>query len=139
MDEINALLNTESEQEVIEDDFEPPAAVVKNFSEKGDIWLLGKHKLICCDSTTTDVDKLMDGAIADLIITDPPYNVNYQGKTDEKLKIQNDNMSNDNFYHFLFDAFNNYNKIMKIGCPACMVGKKEKLINGMEQEIKILF
>lgn len=82
----------------------------------GDIWLLGKHRLMCGDSCLSeDVKTLMGGKRADLIITDPPYNVDYQGSTDEQMKIANDNMSADNFDKFLFKAFKNMFALAKSG------------------------
>lgn len=72
----------------------------------GDVWILGAHRLMCGSATVqTDMDKLMNGDKADCIITDPPYNVNYEGKTKEKLKIENDKMSDGTFYQFLLDAY----------------------------------
>jgi len=74
----------------------------------GDIWLLGRHRLMCGDSTNEeDVQKLMDGQLADMIFTDPPYNVNYQGSTKDKLTIENDNMDSELFYQFLNAAYRN--------------------------------
>lgn len=101
--------------ELIEDDFdeEPPE---EPLSKRGDIWLLGRHRLMCGDSTSQeDVATLMDGNKADMLITDPPYNVSYTGKTKDSLKIQNDTMSNDNFKQFLVDAFAAADEVMKPG------------------------
>lgn len=79
-------------------------------SKSGDVWLLGNHRLICGDSTKEETYAvLMDGKKANLVVTDPPYNVNYEGSAG---KIQNDNMENDKFYQFLFDAFQNMEKAM---------------------------
>jgi site-specific DNA-methyltransferase (adenine-specific) len=91
--------------EIIEDDV--PEVDEKNIITKlGDIWQLGRHRLMCGDSTIlTDVEKLTDGVLVDMLLTDPPYNVNYEGGTKDNLKIKNDNMENDAFYSFLFDAF----------------------------------
>lgn len=96
---------------VVEDEApEPPEEPV---SKLGDIYLLGGHRIMCGDSTNLDdVAKLMDGNLADLLVTDPPYNVDYEGKTG---KIQNDKMSNDNFRQFLIDAFTSANNNMKAG------------------------
>lgn len=96
----------ELEPEIIEDEIpEPPA---EPESKLGDVYQLGEHRLMCGDSTVvTDVEKLMDGAQADLLITDPPYNVDYESKSDKSLKIKNDNMKDDEFYKFLYDAFVN--------------------------------
>ena len=101
--------------EVIEDDFdeEPPENPI---SKRGDIWLLGRHRLMCGDSTSEDdVATLMDGDKADLYLTDPPYNLSYTGKTKDALKIQNDTMANDDFRQFLVDAFTVANGVMKPG------------------------
>ena len=96
---------------VVEDEApEPPEEPV---SKLGDIYLLGGHRIMCGDSTNLDdVAKLMDGNLADLLVTDPPYNVDYEGKAG---KIQNDKMSNDNFRQFLIDAFTSANNNMKAG------------------------
>ncbi len=87
-------------------------------SKKGDIWLLGKHRLLCGDSTVKeDVNKLMNGQKANMIFTDPPYNVAYEGATEDKLTIQNDDMSSEEFYNFLSKVFSNYFEIMEEGAP----------------------
>lgn len=89
---------------VKEDDFDVDAELQKPATTKqGDVWLLGRHRLVCGDSTTPETyDLLMDGKKANLIVTDPPYNVNYEGTAG---KIKNDNLSDDAFYIFLFAAF----------------------------------
>lgn len=85
-------------------------------AKQGDIYILGNHRLMCGDSTSiTDVERLMDGAKADMLLTDPPYNVNYTGKTKDALKIQNDSMDNDSFRQFLRDAFTTADLVMKPG------------------------
>ena len=72
------------------------------FSQPGDIWLLGNNRLMCGDCRSkTDVSALMNGQYADLLVTDPPYNVAYQGATEDELTIQNDSMENDLFATFL--------------------------------------
>ena len=79
-------------------------------SKAGDLWLLGNHRLYCGDSTVEETYKIMlDGKLANLVVTDPPYNVNYEGSAG---KIKNDNMGNDAFYQFLFDSFSNMEKVM---------------------------
>ena len=71
---------------------------------------------MCGDSTSvTDVEKLMNGNKADMLLTDPPYNVDYEGKTKDKLKIKNDSMDNDSFRQFLRDAFTSADMVMKEG------------------------
>lgn len=80
--------------------------VKKGTVKSGDIWKLGDHKLMCGDSLNLDyVRELMNDCFADMVFTDPPYNVDYVGKTKEALKIQNDKMENSEFYKFLLKAF----------------------------------
>lgn len=87
-----------------EDDFDMDAELEKPpVTKSGDLWLLGNHRLLCGDSTKDEsYTFLMKGKKANLVVTDPPYNVNYQGTAG---KIKNDNMENDKFYQFLLDAF----------------------------------
>ena len=97
---------------VVDDEYEvelPEDPKTKN----GNIYKLGNHYLMCGDSTNSDdVKKIMNNHLADLIVTDPPYNVNYEGKTDDNLKIMNDNMEDNQFYSFLESAFINlYNSV----------------------------
>lgn len=102
-------------EEAVEDEFEVELPAEPK-SKLGDIYQLGDNRLMCGDSTVLeDVEKLMGGAQADMLLTDPPYNVNYEGKTKDKLKIKNDKMGNDNFRQFLIDAFSNADMVMKPG------------------------
>ena len=102
-------------EETVEDEFEVVLPAEPK-SKLGDIYQLGDNRLMCGDSTVLeDVEKLMGGAQADMLLTDPPYNVNYEGKTKDKLKIKNDKMGNDNFRQFLIDAFSNADMVMKPG------------------------
>lgn len=95
--------------EASEDEFDHDEAVAnikEPRTQEGDIWILGQHRLICGDSTDEDVIKrLMKSKQADLLLTDPPYNVAYQGGTKDKLTIDNDDMSDEDFAHFLTSAF----------------------------------
>lgn len=101
-------------EEAVEDEFEIELPAEPK-SKLGDIYQLGNNRLMCGDSTVLeDVEKLM-GEQADMLLTDPPYNVNYEGKTKDKLKIKNDQMGNDNFRQFLTDAFSNADMVMKPG------------------------
>lgn len=104
--EIDAFFKDTLYDKIKEDDFNVSAELEKPvFSKCGDIWTLGRHRLVCGDSTKTDTfDLLMCGKKANLVITDPPYNVNYEGSAG---KIKNDNMADDKFYNFLLDAFIN--------------------------------
>lgn len=98
------LDDEEDEREIVED--EVPEDITEPIAATGDVWLLGRHRLVCGDSTDYDViDTLMDGEEADMLLTDPPYNVDYEGKTKDALKIQNDSMADDDFRQFLRDAF----------------------------------
>lgn len=94
-----------------DDEFDVDAELEKpTFSKSGDIWLLGRHRLICGDSTKTETyERLMKEQKANLVLTDPPYNVDYEGSAG---KIKNDNMEDEKFYGFLFDAFSNMEKVM---------------------------
>ncbi len=104
--ELNALFKDSLKEDIKEDDFDVDAELKKPaVTKQGDVWLLGPHRLICGDSTKADAfTALMDGKLANLVVTDPPYNVNYEGAAG---KIKNDNMKNEAFYDFLFAAFKN--------------------------------
>lgn len=102
-----------------EDDFDVEETLNKidePVTKLGDIWTLGEHRLMCGDSTSSeDVSKLMEDKKVDMILTDPPYNVDYEGKTEDALKIENDNMDDDQFYKFLEQAFKNMFDFAKEG------------------------
>ena len=94
-----------------DDDFDVDEELKKpTFSKAGDVWKLGRHRLVCGDSTKPETyEVLMEGRKANLVLTDPPYNVNYEGSAG---KIKNDNMASEKFFDFLFDAFSNMEKVM---------------------------
>ena len=93
-------------QAIVEDDAPEVDNQAEPITKLGDIWQLGRHRLMCGDSTNAEtVALLMGGQKADLLLTDPPYNVAYEGKTKDALKIKNDNLSSDAFFEFLVDAF----------------------------------
>ncbi|MCP1638597.1 DNA modification methylase [Streptococcus gallinaceus] len=96
----------DSDKDIEDDDFDVEAELNKpQVSKQGDLWLLGKHRLYCGDSTQSEsYDKLMNGVKANLVVTDPPYNVNYEGSAG---KIKNDNMEGSAFHDFLLAAFSN--------------------------------
>ena len=104
-DEIADLFSGDSEKDVKDDDFDLSAALEKAaFVERGDIWTVGRHRLMCGDATSAeDVAALMDGKKANLIVTDPPYGVSF--KSSGGLTIQNDSMKGDEFYTFLYNSF----------------------------------
>lgn len=104
--ELDDLFKDSVKDKIHDDDFDVDAELQKPaMSKPGDVWLLGRHRLVCGDSTNADsFEALMDGKLANLVVTDPPYNVNYEGTAG---KIKNDNMGNEAFYDFLLAAFKN--------------------------------
>ena len=106
-DEIADLFDANGKSEAEDDDFDLSAALEKaSFVQRGDIWTVGRHRLMCGDATSAeDVAALMDGKKANLIVTDPPYNVAFESS--DGLSIKNDKMANDKFYEFLLSAFQN--------------------------------
>ncbi len=103
-DELAELLAEKTEG--LTDEDEAPAVQPFAISEPGDLWILGKHRLLCGDSTSIEaVERLMAGQKADLVFTDPPYNVDYEGYTEERLTIQGDFMDATRFSEFLRDTF----------------------------------
>lgn len=114
-DELNGML-IEAVEEGLTDEDEVPEAPKVPVTVKGDIWQLGNHRVMCGDSTSIDeAEKLMDGQLADLLLTDPPYNVAYTGKTKDALTIQNDEKTDTEFRQFLTDAFTAADAVMKAG------------------------
>lgn len=112
---------TEEELPEINEEVEPRV-------KTGEVWQLGNHRLICGDTTKKDMlEILMSGQVADMVFTDPPYNVAYEGKTDKKLKIQNDKMQSEDFSVFLQSAFENVSAFMKNGAAiyVCYAHKEE--------------
>lgn len=107
--ELNKLMGNIND--VKDDDFDVDGELSKPaITKPGDLWLLGRHRLVCGDSTKAETyELLMDGKLANLTVTDPPYNVNYEGAAG---KIKNDNMSGEQFYKFLLDAFTLIEKSM---------------------------
>jgi len=102
------------EFEIIEDD--APEVRKETFTQTGDIWLLEPHRIMCGDSIEPkDIVALMEGKKAKLMVTDPPYNVAYEGKTKDKLTIQNDSMDNNSFYQFLYHFYCNSYRILEDG------------------------
>ena len=104
-DELSDLFFDGSEKDVQDDDFDLSAALEKaSFVERGDVWTVGRHRLVCGDATDEDdVALLMNGKRANLLLTDPPYGVSF--KSASGLTIQNDSMKDEEFYQFLLSAF----------------------------------
>ena len=113
-DQLNDMLF--EEKQGLTDEDEVPEAPEEPISKLGDIWKLGKHKLICGDSTKLETyEKLCGETKVDLYLTDPPYNVSYEGKTKDKLTIQNDKQTDDEFIQFLSQAFVSADSVLKMG------------------------
>lgn len=104
-DELNALLNPIEETEGLTDEDAVPDVPDEPVTKLGDIYQLGNHRLMCGDSTSIDaVERLMDGERPDMVFTDPPYNIDYQGVKDKRDKIKNDKMSDEAFKDFLMQS-----------------------------------
>ena len=118
-----------SDDEAVDDDYDVTAALEQaSFVNKGDRWIVGRHVLYCGDATNEeDVDKLMDGKKANLILTDPPYGVNF--KSTNGLTIKNDKMKEDEFYDFLLTSFNNMVKHSEAGASAYIFHADTESVN----------
>jgi DNA modification methylase len=120
--EIEDLFSRVHDKEIQDDGFDADKAleeIEEPVSRQGDIWLLGKHRLICGDSTKTETfEKLMDGKKANLCVTDPPYNVNYTSGSKNERLIKGDHMEDKNFYEFLLAAFRNIYNFLDDGAAA---------------------
>lgn len=113
--ELNSLLEPEVVDGLTDED-EVPEVGPESITKPGDVYQLGNHRLMCGDSTSMDhLAKLCDGQLVDMWLTDPPYNVAYEGKTKDALTIQNDAMSDDKFRQFLRDAYTAADTMMKPG------------------------
>ena len=98
------------------EDVETPEPPKNPKTKRGEVWILGTHRLMCGDSTSVeDVQEVMGGVLADLWLTDPPYNVAYQGKTKDALTIQNDEMDDESFRRFLVSAYSAADSVLKEG------------------------
>lgn len=117
-DEIADMFKDGNDKEVQDDDYDLSAALEKAaFVEKGDVWTVGRHRLMCGDATASDdVSKLMDGRKANLILTDPPYGVSFQSS--DGLSIQNDSIKGEEFYQFLLSAMQNMALVLENGGAA---------------------
>ena len=103
-DELSKLLIPEQIDGLTDED-DVPEVPDEPVTVEGDVWLLGNHRLMCGDSTSIDaVERLMDGQKADMVFTDPPYNIGYQGVSDKRDKIANDKMADNDFVQFLKDS-----------------------------------
>jgi DNA modification methylase len=115
-EELALLLAQQEAAEGLTDEDTIPELQETPSSVSGDLWLLGEHRVLCGDATVAaEVERLMVGDTADLVFTDPPYNVDYEGYTEERLKIKGDKMTAEQFRDFLRCAFSNYRRIVKSG------------------------
>ena len=114
-DEIDAL-TPEQIPEGLTDEDAVPDVQAEPVSKLGDVWVLGKHRVMCGDSTSIDaLEQLCGGQLVDMWLTDPPYNVAYEGKTKDALTIKNDSMADDQFRQFLRDSYVAADAVMKPG------------------------
>jgi site-specific DNA-methyltransferase (adenine-specific) len=114
--ELDVLLNLITETEGLTDEDAVPDVPEEPKTKLGNIYILGNHRLMCGDSCSiTDMEKLANDRKVDMWLTDPPYNVAYEGKTKDALTIQNDSMSDDGFRQFLRDAYVTADTVMKPG------------------------
>jgi site-specific DNA-methyltransferase (adenine-specific) len=114
-EEIKDLMPVEITEGLTDED-DAPAVQENPVTVLGDVWVMGKHRLLCGDSTSfDDLGKLCENQLVDMWLTDPPYNVAYEGKTKDALKIKNDSMGDDQFRQFLRDAYTAADTVMKPG------------------------
>ena len=115
-EELAQLLADQDAVEGLTDEDAVPELPKSPVSAPADLWVLGKHKLLVGDATVAaDVQRLMGGDSADCVFSDPPYNTDYEGYTENRLKIQNDQMSAAQFKHFLRDSFSSFRSAVKPG------------------------
>jgi site-specific DNA-methyltransferase (adenine-specific) len=116
-DELEAMFGDEQEtQPGLTDEDEVPEVPAEPVTKLGDVWILGNHRVMCGDSTSIDeISRLTNGALVDMWLTDPPYNVAYEGKTKDALKIKNDSMDDGQFRQFLRDSYTAADSSMKSG------------------------
>ncbi len=139
--EAQELFGSGSMENVHEDDFDAESAldeVTEPKTKTGDLWILGQHRLLCGDSTQVDdVRRVLDGKLADLMVTDPPYNVDYgsavrgkhQSQSRSSSTIANDNLSDDEFYQFLLAFYKAAEKNLKKGAPIYVFHSTKETVN----------
>jgi len=114
--ELARLLEAQDAAEGLTDEDSIPELPETPTTFSGDIWVLGDHRVLCGDATAqSDVDALVAGDAVDLVFTDPPYNLDYEGYTEDRLTIKGDKMTAEQFHQFLLATFSSYRRIMKPG------------------------
>ncbi len=114
--ELQRLLEVQDAAEGLTDEDAVPDLPETPTSSPGDLWILGDHRVLCGDATAqADVERLIGSDLADLVFTDPPYNVDYEGYTEDHLKIKGDRMTAEQFQQFLLATFSSYRRIVKPG------------------------
>ncbi len=127
---LDVPIEFQTELEAEEDEFDVPDGGTETDIVLGDLFEIGEHRLLCGDSTQTDTfEKIMQGEFADMVVTDPPYNVAYEGGTKEKLTIENDSMDNDEFYQFLYDFYSALTTAVKKGGAIYVWHASSEIIN----------
>lgn len=126
--EIDQLFNDIHDKDIKEDNFDVEKELAEpSLSQKGDLWILGRHRLVCGDSTKVETYQvLMEGKKANLVVTDPPYNVSYEGSAG---KIQNDNMSDNDFREFLLGFYKCTFEVMADGAPIYIFHADKETVN----------
>lgn len=115
-DELKRLMSENEVTQGLTDEDQAPEVEDNPVTKLGDMWVLGKHRLMCGDSTSIEaLETLCSGQLVDMWLTDPPYNVAYEGGTKDKLKIKNDDMGDEQFRQFLRDAYTAADTVMKPG------------------------
>lgn len=115
-EELARILAAQDAAEGLTDEDAVPELEETPTSVTGDCWILGDHRVLCGDATIrADLDRLMAGDAVDLVFTDPPYNVDYEGYTEDRLKIKGDRMTAEQFHQFLLATFSSYRSVVKRG------------------------
>ncbi len=127
--ELADLFSDGDDKEVKDDEFDLTAALEKaSFVLRGDVWTVGRHRLVCGDATSEeDVSRLMDGKRANLLLTDPPYGVSF--KSESGLTIRNDSLKHEEFYRFLLQAFKNAIQSLEPGGAAYVFHADTESVN----------
>ena len=133
LDALLASLTGVDDPEALTDPDDVPDVPATAQSRLGDVWSLGRHRLLVGDATD-DLEPLMQGDLADLVLTDPPYNVNYEGGTG--LKIENDKLTSADFYGLLFSAFGQASKNSKAGAPIYVFHADSERVNFEQAAVK---